>query len=254
MCHMSTSQKLKVLNLSLLLSCIGLNAAYSETKTPEAVVTKKEESGEKIEKEKKVVTEKKEADQVAEKATDDKVSESISFSHEKAEEKDNKIIDTVDYTEKKVHVNGIRVEKYSARILKGSKNGSAYMTFIQSGKEGDILLSASSPICETVELHDHIHDKETKAMKMVKVDSIDIPGTHSNCSFLTCWFKAKESPVVLKKGGMHIMFMNLKPEAYDAKMIPLTLKFKNAGEITVELPLESMLPHVHDEHCQHHKH
>lgn len=244
---MRTSQKLKVLNLSLLLSSFAFNHVYSETKVPDIVVAKKDEAVE------KKSTEQKVSDSAVVKASDDKSHAMISFSHEKAEE-NHKHIEIPEYKEKKVEVKGVRVENYSARILKGSKNGSAYMTLTQSGKDADTLFSASSPISETVELHDHIHDKETKVMKMVKVDEMNIPGTHSNCSFLTCWFKAKESPVVLKKGGMHIMFMNLKPEAYEAKMIPLTLKFKNAGEVTLELPLESILPHQHDEHCPHHKH
>lgn len=247
MCHMSTSQKLKVLNLSLLLSAFASIHAYSENKASELAVAKKEEAVE------KKSTKQKVSDSAVAKASDDKGHSMISFSHEKAEE-NHSHIEASEYIEKKVEAKGIRIEKYSARILKGSKNGSAYMTFTQSGKDADTLLSASSPISETVELHDHIHDNETKAMKMVKVDKMNIPGTHSNCSFLTCWFKAKESPVVLKKGGMHIMFMNLKPEAYDAKMIPLTLKFKNAGEVTLELPLESIVSHQHDEHCPHHKH
>ncbi|MBA4249147.1 MAG: hypothetical protein C0432_00290 [Candidatus Puniceispirillum sp.] len=238
MCQMSTNKTLKLWNLTLFLSALSPVLAYSQSpsKSAHGATEAKTEQASKDSKK-----------------TKDSGSEKISFSHEKSSEDDVKIPQE-EYKEKEIIHQTIKIENYSARVLKGAQNGSAYMTFTQKNKDGDILISASSPISETVELHDHLHDKETNAIKMIKVDEIKIPGTHSNCSILTCWLKAKEQPVTLKKGGMHIMFMNLKPEAYDAKMIPLTLKFKQAGDVTIHLPLESAVSHQHGEHCHHHNH
>ncbi len=239
MCHMSANKKLKLWKLVLFLTAFSPVFSYShsikengQSKTAEF---KKEDLSKDV------------------KAKIESGFEKISFSHEKSSDEDVKA-DPEEYKEKEVIHNTIKIENYSARVLKGAQNGSAYMTFIQKGNDADFLISASSPISEIVELHDHLHDKETNAMKMVKVDEIKIPGTHSNCSFLTCWLNAKEHPVALKKGGMHIMFMNLKPEVYEAKMIPLRLKFKQAGDVTLHLPLEAALSHQHSENCQHHHH
>jgi periplasmic copper chaperone A len=122
-----------------------------------------------------------------------------------------------------------------------------YMVITNTGA-ADTLLSASSPIAKTVQLH------ETKAvdpsmpadsgmggmggmsaapsmamgsampssggmMTMVEIKSLDIPAN---------------STVEFKPGSYHIMFMDLVSTPAAGTTIDLTLTFKNAGTITVK--------------------
>lgn len=114
---------------------------------------------------------------------------------------------------------------------------------IASGGAADTLLSASSPIAKTVQLH------ETKAvqaspaastgmggmgsampsamasssmgamMTMVEVDKVAIPAGGT---------------VEFKPGGLHIMFMDLVSTPAAGTTIDLTLVFEKAGSITVK--------------------
>lgn len=91
-------------------------------------------------------------------------------------------------------------------------------TFTMTNTSGadDVLLSASSPISGRVELHTHI--KEGDVMKMRRVDSVDI---------------AAGQTVEFKRGGYHLMMFDAAIDA-GVMFAPVTLTFKNAGEI--ELP------------------
>ena len=123
-----------------------------------------------------------------------------------------------------------------------------YFVVTNSGSAPDTLLSASSPIAKTVQLH------ETKMvdpsampsassgmggmgsamptmdmgsampssggmMTMVEVKSVDVPAGGT---------------VEFKPGGYHVMFMDLVSTPAAGSTIDLTLTFKNAGPITVK--------------------
>ena len=126
-----------------------------------------------------------------------------------------------------------------------------YFVVTNSGPGADTLLSASSPIAKTVQLH------ETKMvdasampsassgmggmgsampsagmggmgsampssggmMTMVEVKSVDVPAGGT---------------VEFKPGGYHVMFMDLTGTPATGSTIDLTLTFKNAGAITIK--------------------
>lgn len=134
---------------------------------------------------------------------------------------------------------------------KGAVNGSVYMTITQTSEEDDVLLSATCNQAASVELHDHVFDPKTEIKKMVKLNELTIPGTHAKCSFFTCWFQAKQNPVELKKGGRHIMLMQMKEDAIDQKDITLVLNFKKAGSVELKIPRAS---HDGPCNCPHHHH
>lgn len=46
--------------------------------------------------------------------------------------------------------------------------------------------------------------------------------------------------VALAPGGMHLMFMGLKGQLKPGDRVPLTLEFKNAGSLDVELVTEQL--------------
>ena len=96
-------------------------------------------------------------------------------------------------------------------------NSAAYMTITNSGGAPDTLIAVTTPHASKAELHTHIRDKDIMRMRQVK-DGIPVPANG----------KAE-----LKPGGFHVMLMKLKEPIKKGTMLPLTLTFKNAGDVTV---------------------
>jgi periplasmic copper chaperone A len=99
----------------------------------------------------------------------------------------------------------------------GAKVAGGFMTVSNKGAAPDRLLGAASPVAERVELHVHVH--EGGVMKMQQVPAFDIP---ANGKF------------VLKPGGAHLMFVDIKRQIKKGETIPVTLKFEKAGEVKAE--------------------
>ncbi|HEU4459615.1 MAG TPA: copper chaperone PCu(A)C [Methylibium sp.] len=103
----------------------------------------------------------------------------------------------------------------------GQKGGGGFLKLTSKGK-ADRLIGASAAFAERVELHSM--SMEGDVMKMRPVDAIDVPAGQT---------------VELKPGGLHLMFIGLKqPLAKDSK-VPLKLRFEKAGEVTVDVKVES---------------
>jgi periplasmic copper chaperone A len=66
---------------------------------------------------------------------------------------------------------------------------------------------------------------------MREVDAIDVPAG---------------GKVKLEPGGLHIMLVGLKAPLAAGSSFPLTLKFEKAGELKVEVKVESGMPAGHD--------
>lgn len=99
--------------------------------------------------------------------------------------------------------------------------GAGFMT-IRSLGQADRLLAFRSPICTQPELHTHVN--ENGMMRMRQVPHIDIPAG---------------GETVLKPGSLHLMFINLTEPLDEGKMVPVTLVFEQAGEVTLELPVKA---------------
>ena len=99
----------------------------------------------------------------------------------------------------------------------GAGNGAIYVTLSNSGAQADSLVSASSDVAQTVELHEVKHDGGV--MKMRPVQAIPVPA------------KGKTE---LKPGGYHIMLLGLKQDLKPGEKVPVTLKFERGGEVRVE--------------------
>ncbi len=98
------------------------------------------------------------------------------------------------------------------------------MTIINKGTTADRLVAARSAASDKVEIHEMKMDGSVMRMRELE-KGVEIPpgGT-----------------VVLKPGGYHIMFMELKaPFAKDTK-VPVTLVFEKAGTIDVPFTVEAM--------------
>jgi copper(I)-binding protein len=113
----------------------------------------------------------------------------------------------------------LTIDQPWARASAGAATtGAAYMAISTSGTAPDQLVGASTPVAEKAELHTHV--MEGDVMRMRPVQAIDI-----NVG----------EPAVLKPGGLHVMLLGLKAPLKEGEEFPLTLNFKQAGSVTVEV-------------------
>ena len=114
-------------------------------------------------------------------------------------------------------------QPWARASLGAAPNSAAYMTLETTGAEPDRLISGSTPVATKVELHTHI--MEGGVAKMRHVDAIEV---------------APGEPTVLEPGGLHIMLQGLTQKLEEGTTMPLTLVFKRAGEVTLDVPVKGM--------------
>lgn len=112
-----------------------------------------------------------------------------------------------------------------------ARTGGGFMTITNKGTTADRLVSARSNASDKVEIHEVQMDGSVMRMRELANGLEIAPG----------------ATIMLKPGGYHIMFMELKaPIAKDTK-VPVTLVFEKAGSVDVQLTAEAMgaMPHGH---------
>ena len=115
---------------------------------------------------------------------------------------------------------------YAVPSLAGSQNGAVYFKSIKnSGKKADQLLSAKTQVAQTVEIHEMTMDGDI--MKMRPLSSIEIPAGGEVSV-------AKGNP-----NGYHLMLLGLKQALKDGDRFPVWLTFKQAGEVKVEVYVQT---------------
>ena len=108
------------------------------------------------------------------------------------------------------------VQNAWARATTSSQTvGGVFLTLVDSGAP-DRLVSASTPIAATLELHETVQDGDV--MKMRPVPGLVI---------------ASGQTVELKPGGYHLMAMELKQPLKLGATFPVTLVFEKAASVTV---------------------
>lgn len=104
-----------------------------------------------------------------------------------------------------------------------AKAGGGYVVITNKGTTPDRLVAAQSNASQTVEIHEMKMDGNVMRMREL-AGGLEIPAGGS---------------VMLKPGGYHIMFMELKgPLAKDTK-VPVTLVFEKAGKIDVDFVVQA---------------
>ena len=120
-------------------------------------------------------------------------------------------------------------------------NGAAYLVIQNGTGSDDVLLSASTDAASVVELHDVVQMDTSgtdsgdmsnssdmaggdMAMQMVKQENVPVPAGET---------------VTFKPGSYHVMMIGLTSDLTEGDSITLTLVFQNAGEVTIEVPVES---------------
>jgi len=121
----------------------------------------------------------------------------------------------------------------------------------------DVLLGASvdSSIAESVELHEMVMASDDMSMdegdmdhSSMSDDTMDHSDMDNDMSGEMKMQQVMEialsagTPVELKPGGYHVMFIGLVNPLQTGDTIELTLTFKNAGEITISVPVLEEAP------------
>ncbi len=103
-------------------------------------------------------------------------------------------------------------------------SGAIFMQIDNQTDADDRLIAARSDIAAKVELHTHIAGADG-VMQMVEVNEgfvIPAKGSHA-----------------LARGGDHIMLMGLHQPMKDGDLVLVTLTFETAGEVVIEVPVDS---------------
>ncbi|KFG07294.1 copper chaperone PCu(A)C [Streptomyces scabiei] len=93
-----------------------------------------------------------------------------------------------------------------------------YLVIENDGGKADELTSVTSDIARDVTVH------ETTGQSMQEVTGLKVPA---------------DGELVLKSGGNHLMFENLKRKPKEGETVSLRLHFTKSKAITVEMPVKS---------------
>jgi len=114
---------------------------------------------------------------------------------------------------------GVEVVKAWADRLPAAQHALAgYMVIRNNTARDDRIVSASSAIAERVKFELASHDAEGTAF--VAVDKLLVPG---------------RTVTVLEPGGTYLYFSGLRRDVAAGEMIPVTLTFEKAGNVTVRI-------------------
>lgn len=102
-----------------------------------------------------------------------------------------------------------------------AKSAAGYVTISNEGETPEALIGVRTPFAQSSTLHTTIHEDGIAKMRPLP-ELLIAPGDTVN----------------LEPDGMHLMFMGLTGEAKEGDMIPATLIFRNAGEVSVEFMVD----------------
>lgn len=106
----------------------------------------------------------------------------------------------------------------------GQVVGGGFMSIRNGTAKADVLLSATSPMAKEVQMHTTVITNGVMQMREAK-------------GGLTVLAKGT---LELKPGGNHLMLMGLTKRLAPKTRVPVTLNFKNAGKVQIELAVHSM--------------
>jgi copper(I)-binding protein len=95
--------------------------------------------------------------------------------------------------------------------------GAAFMVIDNAGAEDDVLLSGETDVAQVVEIHEMADANGVMVMRPL-ADGLTIPAG---------------SEAILEPGGYHVMLIGLTEDLTNGMTFDLTLKFAQAGEVTV---------------------
>lgn len=103
-------------------------------------------------------------------------------------------------------------------------SGGGFIDITNAGPNDDRLIAVKSPVAGRVELHEMTMKDGVMTMRE-KAGGIPVPAGQT---------------VSLAPGGLHIMFMKLNGPFKQGDMVPVTLTFEKAGDISMDLKVEKI--------------
>jgi copper(I)-binding protein len=110
---------------------------------------------------------------------------------------------------------------FTRATLPGAPVAGGFVTIANTGAEDDVLIGAMAGIAKETQIHEMAMEGDVMKMSQL-ADGLVIPAGET---------------VTLAPGGFHIMFMGLNGPLVEGESLPVTLEFKNAGKVTIELPI-----------------
>jgi len=109
--------------------------------------------------------------------------------------------------------------------LPGSSGGvcAAYFTIENPTDQADVLIGAGSDIADATEIHTTVVNNGVVEMK--PQPQVEVPA-HSQVKF--------------EPGGLHIMFVNLRRDVKPGDTFPVTLRFRQRGEIQIQVTVKEL--------------
>jgi copper(I)-binding protein len=123
-----------------------------------------------------------------------------------------------DYDHGSLHVG----HPWSRPTAPGVPMAVAYLSITNHGTKEDVLLGAHTSAAAHVELHQTTISNGMASMRPLAQIAID-PG----------------QTLHIEPGGIHLMLVDVKTPFVEGKNVPLTLEFRDAGFVDVELEVES---------------
>lgn len=122
-------------------------------------------------------------------------------------------------------IGNLQVEHAVARpSFPGQPSGAAYLSIENKGKDADKLMSVSTPVAKSAQIH--TMSMEGNVMKMREVEGIEL--------------KPSSKTVMQAGSGYHIMLVGLKHPLKVGDHFPLTLVFEKAGKLNVTVSVEEI--------------
>ena len=115
------------------------------------------------------------------------------------------------------------IDPYARASRPGAPTGAIFMSIQNTGTLADRLVTAESSAATVVQIHTHVEEGGIMKMREVKA-GIPVPAGSTH---------------LLVRGGDHVMLMGVVQELVDGETVPLTLIFEIAGEVVIEVPVDS---------------
>jgi len=112
----------------------------------------------------------------------------------------------------------VTVEDPWGRPSPTSTSNAAFYMQLDGAGEDDVLVSATSPACGVVELHETQMSDGVMSMQHLP-EGIPVPAGET---------------VALEPGGLHVMCMGVTSPLTVGEMIEVGLEFENSGSMTIE--------------------
>lgn len=118
------------------------------------------------------------------------------------------------------------VEAWARATPPGAAVGAAYVTLANRTGSDDCLVSAATPAAEKVMVHESIEEDGVAKMRPLEIVTVPASGT-----------------LEMHPGGTHMMLMGLSEPLKEGDILPLTLVFEKAGEMTVQVEVTPIGAH-----------